>query len=119
MSNNYIVAHTITFMSVYDPELVLQAPQIRKAQRDWIENYPSVKKLAYSIIGRRRRGSPATVNAYIVGVKQFTDFTGYDDPETLLEDIQQGVIDAVKIIDEPVNGFIDTLLENYANKTVH
>lgn len=106
-------------MSDYSPEQVLQAPQIRRAQREWIKEYPSVRKLALSIIGRRRRGSPATVNAYIVGVKRFVEFVNYEDPETLLGDILQGTVDVVKLIDEPGDGFIDTLLETYANKTVH
>jgi integrase len=106
-------------MSTYNPDQVLLAPEIRKAQKEWIENYSSIKKLAYSIVGRRRRGSPATVNAYIIGVKRLVEFTKKRNPDNLLEDIQQNKIDPVKILDEPRTGFIDTLLETKANKTVH
>jgi len=106
-------------MSKYDPEEALRAWSVRKATRNWIDEYPSIRRLALSIVGRRRRGSPATVNAYCVGIRQFVEFAGYTDPESLLADIKDGALDPVTLIDKPEVGFIDTLLERYANKTAH
>lgn len=56
---------------------------------------------------------------FCVGVKRFVEFAGYVDPENLLSDIKAKKIDPVKLIDKPDTGFIDTMLETYANKTVH
>lgn len=92
---------------------------LRKGSRDWIEWYPSVRKMALSIVGRRRMGSPATVNGYVGGLKRFTEFLGEGDPEVVLEKILGGEIDPFQVVNEEGSGFIDTMLETRANRTVH
>jgi len=87
---------------------------LRKTPRLWIEKYPSIRRMYETITGPRRMGSPATAENYIHGVRRFVSFLGYEDPETVLEKIRRGEIDALRMVDM----YIDYALERYAHKTV-
>ena len=73
--------------SVLDPEEVLSSRLIRRGQREWIDRFPSVRRLALAVVGRRRRGSPSTVALYVLAVKRFVGWAGYGGPEELLEEL--------------------------------
>ena len=103
----------------YDPEEVLRARVIRRGVREWIDRFPSVRRLALAVVGRRRRGSPCTVSLYVLAVKRFVEWAGYEGPEELLEDIRAGVVDVVELLDRPGDGFIDSMLRELAPKTVN
>jgi len=92
---------------------------LRRGAREYLEAHPSVKKMAYSIVGRRRQGSPATVNGYVQGIQKFIKYLGEESPEVALSKIQRNEIDLVRAINREGSGFIDTMLESYANRTVH
>ncbi|RLC72147.1 MAG: hypothetical protein DRI26_03590 [Chloroflexi bacterium] len=92
---------------------------LRRFARRAIEAYPSIKRMASSITGRRRMGSPATVNSYIPGVMKFVDFVGYDNPEEALAAIKSGKVNVEDSLNRQDSGFIDTMLDRYANKTVN
>lgn len=100
-------------------ENIEQSWYLRRYSRESIERYPSIAKMSQSITGRRRMGSPATVNGYIQGINRFLDFIGYEDPETALEAIVAGKVDVEDTLDRQDTGFIDAMLDKYANKTVH
>jgi len=100
-------------------EQIEQSWYLRRYSREAIEKYPSIAKMSQSITGRRRMGSPATVNGYIQGINRFLDFIGYEDPETALEAIRAGKIDVEYELNRQDTGFIDTKLDTYANSTVH
>ncbi len=100
-------------------EKIEQSWYLRKFAREAIAKYPSFAKMSQSITGRRRMGSPATVNGYIQGVKRFLKFIEYGDPETALEAIRSGKLDVEDELDRRDTGFIDTMLDTLANKTVH
>ncbi len=85
-----------------------------------VECWESVRVLALSVVGRRRRGSPATVQRYVAAVRRFMDFVGYVDADRLIGDIRNGSIDFVELVDARGVGWIDVQLDmGYANKTVH
>jgi len=92
---------------------------LRRFARRAIEAYPSIRRMASSITGRRRMGSPATVNSYIPGVMKFVDFVGYDNPEDALAAIKSGEVNVEDSLNRQDSGFIDTMLDRYANKTVN
>jgi len=92
---------------------------LRKFAREAIERSPSIEKMALSIVGRRRRGSPATVNSYIPGILKYVDFIGYDNPEEALQAIIGEEVDVEDSLNGQGSGFIDMMLERYANKTVN
>ncbi|GAH64460.1 unnamed protein product, partial [marine sediment metagenome] len=100
-------------------EQVEQSWYLRRYSREAIERYPSIARMSQSITGRRRMGSPATVNGYIQGINRFLEFIGYGDPETALEAIVAGKVDVEDELDRADTGFIDTMLDKYANRTVH
>lgn len=100
-------------------ELLNESWYLRRGSREWIRLYPSVRRMALSIVGRRRRGSPATVNGYVCGLRKFVEFLNEDGPETVLSKIERGAIDPVKVVNDEGTGFIDTMLNRYANRTVH
>jgi integrase len=103
-----------------DPEKLLMGSwYLRRGAREWIQSYPSIKKMAYSIVGRRRRGSPATVNGYITGIMRYLEYMGFSDPEEALGKIKGSGFDPVGSINAEGTGFIDAMLRKYANKTVH
>jgi len=107
-------------MAYYDPEEVLSSRVIKRGQREWIDRFPSVRRLALAVVGRRRRGSPSTVALYVLAVKRFVEWAGYDGPEELLEDIRAGEVDVVELLDRTGDGFIDSLLgKGLAPKTVN
>ncbi len=107
----------------------MSSKYMRKRSRSWVLEYPSIKRMAMSIVGRRRRGSPSTVNSYVWGVIRFLDFVNdqedlprqYQDPDQLLEAIKSEEINLVDLIDMEATGFIDHCLDvkEYGNKTVN
>ena len=102
------------------PEQLLEESwYLRRGAKEWISRYPSIRKMALSIVGRRRRGSPATVNGYIGGIKKFIKFLGDENPETVLTRIKAGEVDPIETVNAEGSGFIDVMLRKYANKTVH
>jgi hypothetical protein len=58
------------------------------------------------------------VNRYIFGIKKFIEFINEADPESALQKIKEGTIDPIQEINRENDGFIDTMLEKYASKTV-
>jgi integrase len=80
---------------------------MRKYARDWVQNYPSIAKIYEAIAGVRRMGSEGTVETYVKGVKVFVEYLGYSDPETALQSLIKGEINA----EEKADKFIDYALE--------
>ena len=85
---------------------------MRKFAREYMEKYPSVKKVYTAIAGNRRRGSEVTVEHYINAISLFVDYVGYKDPELALSDMLSGKIDVQNSID----GFIDYALDEMPKK---
>jgi len=109
-------------MAEYNPLAVLRdSKYMRRLSRAWVESYPSVNKMALSIVGRRRMGSPSTVNSYVFGLRRVVDFAGFkDQPEEFLGEARAGRLDVLKLVDEEVSGYIDSRLdEAIANSSVH
>ena len=79
---------------------------LRRMSREWVEKYPSIGKMSDNITGLRRMGSPATVNGYIQGIRRFIEHLGYDNPETALEKIRSGEVDAFEALNQQGSGFI-------------
>lgn len=102
-------------------ESILRESQyLRRGARDYIDAHPSVKLMAYAMVGRRRRGSPATVNGYIQGIKKLGEYLQEPSPERIIERAKAGKLDLITLINREGSGFIDWLFEkDYANKTVH
>jgi integrase len=105
--------------NAYDPEAILEeAEYFRKGSRDIIKSQATVKRMALSVVGRRRRGSPATANGYVQGVKTLCDFLGLH-PDEVIQQTKAGRLDLAKKINSEGDGFIDTVLNRgIANKTV-
>jgi len=87
---------------------------MRKQPREWVEKYPSVKKLYDSITGSRRLGSVETAEVYIIRLKPFVKFLGLNDPETALKAIKAGRIKAEEKIDEYIGYSLDTLEKSHS-----
>ncbi len=87
---------------------------MRRHAREWVEKYPSIKRIYGAIAGPRRLGSESTVESYVNGVGKFVRFLDLQDPEEALEKLLKGEIDAAGKVDK----FIDFSLENYAHKSV-
>lgn len=103
-----------------DPEeLLMGSWYLKRGAREWIKSYPSIRRMAYNIVGRRRRGSPATVNGYITGIMRYLEYLGFSDPEDALGKIKGSGVDPAGSINAEGTGFIDAMLVRYANKTVH
>ncbi len=80
---------------------------MRKFPREYMEKYPSVKKLYDAIAGPRRMGSERTTENYINYVAKFVNYLGFNDPETALQALLSGQVNAGEKIDK----FIDYALE--------
>jgi integrase len=80
---------------------------MRKFAIEYIEKYPSVKKVNDAITGLRRMGSEKTVSNYINGIIPFVKYLGFSDPETALKTMLEGTINA----EAKVDSFIDYLLD--------
>ena len=87
---------------------------MRKFQREWVEKYPSITKVNKAIAGPRRMGSERTVENYVKAIKKFVTYLGFSDPETALQNLLSGEIDASAKADQ----FIDYALKKYAHTTV-
>lgn len=87
---------------------------MRKFQREWVEKYPSIAKVNKAIAGPRRIGSERTVENYVKAIKKFVTYLGFDDPETALQKLLSGEVDAAEKADQ----FIDYALKKYAHATV-
>ena len=79
---------------------------MRKFPREYMEKYPSVKKVYDVIAGPRRLGSERTTENYINYVAKFVKYLGCGDPETALQAMISGQINA----GEKVDKFIDYAL---------
>jgi integrase len=88
------------------------AANMRKFAREYMELYPSVKKVYTAIAGNRRRGSEITAEHYINAISFFVEYIGCKNPETALENMRSGKVDAKRSID----GFIDYALDEMPNK---
>jgi integrase len=86
--------------------------RMRKFAREYMEQYPSVKKVYTAIAGNRRRGSETTAEHYINYISFFVKYIGYSSPEVALVDMRSGKVDAQKKIDD----FIDYALDEMPNK---
>jgi integrase len=84
---------------------------IRKLQREYIEQNPSVAKIKTAIAGNRRMGSFQTVEHYVTGVIRFVNFVKQSNAETTLQAIHKGELDAGAKVDE----FIDYALDELGN----
>jgi len=87
---------------------------MRKFQREWVEKYPSIAKVNKAIAGPRRMGSERTVENYVKAIKKFVTYLGFNDPETALQKLLSGEVDAAEKADQ----FIDYALKKYAHATV-
>jgi integrase len=85
---------------------------MRKFAREYMEKYPSVRKVYTAIAGNRRRGSEITAEHYINAISFFVNYVGFEDAESALVALQSGEVDAQKSID----GFIDFALDEMPNK---
>lgn len=66
---------------------------------DWInQNDRSIAKLLLRIFGRKR-GSKNTAIAYCIGIKQFCDFVGIEEPEKIIDMLRFGQTDATHLVD--------------------
>jgi hypothetical protein len=72
---------------------------MRKFAREWVEKYPSIRKIFDAIAGPRRMGSEETVVNYVKAVRKFCRFNGLEDPEELLGKLQNGEVNAAKTVD--------------------
>jgi integrase len=89
---------------------------MRKFAREYIENYPSVKKMCDAITGSRRIGSEKTVSNYINGIAQFIDYLGFSDPETALTAMLEGKVDAEAKIDSFIDYALDEMKRSDTDK---
>jgi integrase len=80
---------------------------MRKYAREWVEKYPSIAKVNEAIAGTRRMGSPGTVENYVKALRRFVAFLDLQDPETALEKLLNGEVNAQAKVDT----FIDYLLD--------
>lgn len=87
---------------------------MRKFIREWVEKYPSVAKVNEAIAGPRRMGSERSVENYVKAIRRFVAYLGFSDPETALQKLLSGEIDALARADQ----FIDYALQKYAHATV-
>ncbi len=81
---------------------------MRKFPKEYMQKYPSVKKVYDAIAGQRRLGSERTTENYINYVAKFVTYLGFDDPEKALQAMLSGQVNAGEKIDR----FIDYALED-------
>ena len=98
-------------MSSADP-IVVSGLILHGYKREWAK-FPSLQRV-YDILIVRKEGSLKTFSNYILSVKRFCEFLGYDNPERLLEDVKAGKVDVVKALDD----FISASLKKASNRTV-
>ncbi len=67
---------------------------MRKFSREYVANYPSVRRVHEAIAGQRRLGSEQTVEGYARSIAKFVKYLGAENPELALEAIQKGKVDA-------------------------
>lgn len=102
----------------YNPETLLGSDYLLSGARTYLEKYPSVKRLALAIVGRRRRGSPRTVSAYLAGIQSLSTYLGLS-PEEILQQAREKRLDLVKRINSEGDGWIDNSLNaGKSNKTL-
>jgi integrase len=90
--------------------------KIRKFAREYLEKYPSVKKVYTAIAGNRRRGSVVTAEHYINYISFFVEYIGYSDPEVALADMRSGKVDPQKKIDEFIDYALDEMPSKWKNQ---
>jgi integrase len=84
---------------------------MRKFPREYCAKYPSIAKVFEAIAGARRRGSEISVSNYVNAVAKFVKYLGFQDPETALQSMLKGEIDAGAKVDS----FIDYALKELGN----
>lgn len=80
---------------------------MRKFPREYMAKYPSVQKIYDAVAGSRRMGSEITVSNYVNAVAKFTKYLGFSDPETALQAMLDGKVNA----GEKTDSFIDYALD--------
>lgn len=89
---------------------------MRKFAVEYLEKYPSVKKINDAITGSRRMGSEKTVINYINGILSFTDYLKIPNPEIALKAMLDGEIDAGAKVDSYIDCALDE--KGKSHKTV-
>lgn len=93
---------------------------MRKFPREYMQKYPSIAKVYEAIAGSRRLGSERTFENYANYVHKFVKFLGFNDPETALEALLKGEVNAGEKVDAFVGYALDDLgkahntVRNYA-----
>jgi integrase len=87
---------------------------MRKFPREYMKKYPSVAKIYEAIAGSRRLGSEGTVQNYINYVAKFVKFIGASDPETALEAMQSGRVEAGEKVDAFISYALDELDKSHS-----
>lgn len=82
---------------------------MRRFAVEYIEKYPSIKKIYDSITGSRRMGSDKTVSNYINAIIPFIKYIGFQDPETALTAMLEGKVDAGAKVDSFIDYALDEL----------
>ena len=82
---------------------------MRKFVREYLQKYPSAKKIHTAIAGSRRMGSEVTVENYVRAVAKFVEYIGFEDPETALKALQRGEVDAGAKADAFISYALDEL----------
>ena len=86
---------------------------MRRFATEYIEKYPSVKKIYDSITGSRRMGSEKTVSNYINGITRFVKYIGFQDPETALTAMLEGKVDAGSKVDSFIDYALDEMQRSH------
>ena len=81
--------------------------QMRKFVREYLAKFPCVQKIYDAVAGSRRMGSEITVSNYVRAVAKFTNYLDFSDPETALQAMLKGEVNA----GEKVDSFIDYALD--------
>jgi integrase len=89
---------------------------MRKFAMDYIEKYPSIKKVNDTITGSRRMGSEKTVVNYINGILSFMAYLKIPNPEVALKAMLTGEIDAGAKVDSYIDYALDA--NGKSHKTV-
>ncbi|HYB68997.1 MAG TPA: hypothetical protein VEC97_05575 [Candidatus Acidoferrales bacterium] len=58
---------------------------MRRFVREWVEKYPSMRKISDAIARQRTLGSQGTVTNYVKAVRKFCAYLAVEDPEVLLQ----------------------------------
>jgi len=96
-------------------QLSSEANKMRKRTREMIKKYPSVATIYEAIAGSRRLGSEKTVHNYATAVNLFVKYIGFNDPETALNAILDGRVNAQEKMDSFIGYDLDDLGKSHAS----